>query len=205
MKIDTIAVGPLGTNCYIVTDENKVGAIIDPGFEEWKISSVIEKNNYKIEYILLTHGHYDHFSAVEKIKGKTNARVVIYEEDAAFLTNPDLSLLSWFDALKEKTIKADITVNEKNVLESGMLQFSFIHTPGHTPGSMCIKVENTLFSGDTLFRLSIGRTDLPLGSQFEIEKSLKKLSKINEDLIVYPGHMDGTTLSYEKQNNPYLR
>lgn len=205
MKIDTIAVGPLGTNCYIVTDENKTGIIIDPGFEEWKISSVIEKNDYKIEYIILTHGHYDHFSAVEKIKGKTNARVVIYEEDAAFLTNPDLSLLSWFDALKEKTITADITVNEKISLESGELSFSFIHTPGHTPGSMCIKVENTLFSGDTLFRLSIGRTDLPMGSQFEIEKSLKKLSQINEDLTVYPGHMDGTTLSYEKQNNPYLR
>ncbi len=205
MNILTIPVGPLGTNCYIVTDENNRGIIIDPGFEAWKIEEKLKEKNVQIEYIVLTHGHYDHFAAVEKLLGNLKAKIVIHEEDAPYLENPNLSLLCWFDALSNKTIKADITVNDTSTLMVGDLAFSFMHTPGHTQGSMCIIIENTIFTGDTLFRMDIGRADLPGGDYETLLHSLKRIAKIEGEYDLYPGHMGKSTLSYEKANNTYLR
>lgn len=202
MHIKTISVGPIETNCYIVTDEKGIGIIIDPGFEAWKIEGNLNKTN-QIKYIVLTHSHFDHFLAAKKLKEKTGASIVIHEVDAPNLENPNLSLLSLYDELDTQTIKADITVNENTILSAGDLTLNFLHTPGHTKGSMCILIDNVMFSGDTLFRLSIGRTDLPDGNMNEMLSSLKKLFALEKDYKVYPGHMVNTTLFYERENNPY--
>ncbi len=202
MQIKTISVGPVETNCYIVTDNMGRGIIIDPGFEAWKIEEKIEKD-YKIDYIVLTHLHFDHFLAAKKIKEKTNAKIIIHEIDALGLENPNLNLLSRFDDLGEQLINTDIKVNEQTILKVGDLTLKFLHTPGHTKGSMCILIDNAIFSGDTLFRLNIGRTDLPGGNMNEMLNSLKKLFELEKDYDVYPGHMEKTTLFFERENNPY--
>lgn len=205
VKIETIIVGPLQTNCYIVTDEDGIGVVIDPGFEEWKISEIINKNEFKIDYIILTHGHYDHFSAAAKLKENTGAKIVIHKKDNDMLNNADLNLLCWFNILKDKNLCSDLTVDEGDLLTAGSLNFSFIHTPGHTKGSMCVIIEDCIFSGDTLFYRDAGRTDLPEGSHEDLINSFKKLKELKGDYKVYPGHLEPTNLNFEKQNNHYFR
>jgi glyoxylase-like metal-dependent hydrolase (beta-lactamase superfamily II) len=205
MKILTVSVGPLGTNCYIVSDENKNCVLIDPGFEAWKIEGVLQENALNPTHILLTHGHYDHFAAVKKLNEQYNCKVVIHEDDALLLENADLSLLSWFEALTDKTITPDIIVKDGDDLKIGSLNFSFLHTPGHTDGSVCIFLESNIFTGDTLFYESIGRSDLPGGNNKKLMLSLKKLLSLKDDYTLYPGHMQSTTLFSERQHNTYLR
>ncbi len=203
MNITAISVGPLHTNCYVVS-ENGVGVIIDPGFEEWKIEEKIQ--GLDIKYIFLTHGHYDHFIAAKSIVEKTGAKIVISEIDRPFLDDVELNLICWNMPLAKKQISADITVNDGDVITVGDMSFRFMLTPGHTPGSMCIFINDKMFSGDTLFCGTIGRTDLPRGSMTQMMNTLQNIIKpIKEDYIVYPGHLDVTTLFYEKETNPYLR
>ncbi|MBE6904166.1 MAG: MBL fold metallo-hydrolase [Ruminococcaceae bacterium] len=203
MTVTAISVGPLHTNCYVVS-KNNVGVVIDPGFEEWKIQEHIQ--GIDIQYIFLTHGHYDHFAAAKGIAEKTGAKIVISEVDRPFLDDVELNLICWNMSLVKKQISADITVKDGDTLTVGDMNFKFMLTPGHTPGSMCIYIDNLMFSGDTLFCGTVGRTDLPGGSMEQMMNSLQNIIKpIQKDYIVYPGHLDSTTLFYEKENNPYLR
>lgn len=204
MKIEKIVEPYFGENMYILVDENtKKCAVIDPGGAKDKILNYIKSNSLNLEYILLTHAHGDHIGAVNYIKSKTGAKVVAHSEEKELLLD-NRKNLSYSMHCGPQEVDADIYVNDKDKLDLGELRLSFIHTPGHTKGCMCIRVNNEMFTGDTLFAGSIGRTDLYSGNYKQIEKSLKKLAKYEDNVKIYPGHGPSSTLGIEKVSNPYM-
>jgi len=197
MLIKTLVLGPVETNCYIVTDEScNECAVIDPGDESNSILDYLEDNKLKCKAILLTHGHYDHVGAVYALAEETGALIYINQKDVSDAPNayfplkasPDLHYYS-----------------EGDIVCVAGLSFSVIETPGHTPGSVSLICEDALFSGDTLFRGTCGRFDLPGGDELAILNSLNRLCKLQGDYEVYPGHMEGTTLNRERSNNYFCR
>lgn len=201
MIFKRLATGMLSSNCYIIGD-NGEGAIIDPGVGADEIVEAVEKLGIKIKYIILTHAHIDHIMSMDKVRESLGAKVLVHEKDAPSLSN------EWFNGsylfgANEKFGDADIFLKDGDTLDAGGLQLEIIHTPGHTPGGISIKVGNSIFTGDTLFRMSIGRTDLGNGDQEDLMDSLRnKLMKLEDDIVVYPGHGMPTTIGYERQNNP---
>jgi glyoxylase-like metal-dependent hydrolase (beta-lactamase superfamily II) len=197
--------GPLEVNSYLVLDEKaKVGVIVDPGGISEELIAFVNDNLYKIPFILLTHGHSDHIGGVGQYKEIFNSKVIAYIDEKAMLNNHKLNYSNEVYG-KVIEIEADEYVEEDDEVIVGALSFKFIHTPGHTKGGMCILVDDVLFSGDTLFYQSIGRTDFP-GSSF---KDLKagihdKLFKLDKNTRVLPGHMSETTIGFEMENNPFL-
>ena len=192
VSFDTLPLGAYQTNCYILKNEGKA-LVIDPGYEPETILSHLRRENLTLEAILLTHGHFDHVGAVKKLAAQTQCKVYIHPaEDAmpAMLTAGKLHYTHTYD--------------EGDVLELAGLTLRVFHTPGHTPGSVCLLCQDVLFSGDTLFAGSCGRTDLPGGDWTTIQKSLKRLAGMEADFTVCPGHGEATTLSREKATNPYL-
>ena len=198
MLIKTLVVGQIQTNCYIVTDENTLKcAVIDPGDESNTILSYIETNKLTVEAIFLTHGHFDHNLAVYPVRDATGAPVYIHKADAVPESAPDHFKLT-----------ADETVRyyaEGDQLHVGSLTFTVMETPGHSPGCVTLQCENVLFTGDTLFRDSMGRTDLGEGSAPQLMQSLKRLYQLEGDYEVYPGHMGDTTLDRERRFNDFMR
>lgn len=204
MKIDKIVEPYFGENMYMLVDtETKKAAVIDPGGAVEKIVSYIKENSLELEYILLTHGHGDHIGGVNKLKKQTNAKVVAHKDEAQMLGDSKKNL-SYSMHCGKQELEADIYVNDKEKLDIGTLRVTFIHTPGHTPGGMCIRVKDDMFTGDTLFAGSIGRTDLFGGDFNALNKSLKKLSKYEDNVKVHPGHGPSSTLGREKMTNPYM-
>lgn len=204
MKIEKIVEPYFGENMYILIDEEtKKCAVVDPGGASDKILNYIKVNSLELEYILLTHGHGDHIGAVNTIKSKTNAKVVAHNDEQELLNN-NRKNLSYSMHCGPQELDADIYVHDKDKLELGNLKLSFIHTPGHTKGCMCIRVNDDMFTGDTLFAGSIGRTDLYGGDYRQIEKSLKKLAKYEDKVKIHPGHGPSSTLGIEKMSNPYM-
>ena len=204
MKIEKIVEPYFGENMYILIDEEtKKCAVVDPGGASDKILNYIKRNSLELEYILLTHGHGDHIGAVNTIKSRTNAKVVAHNDEQELL-NDNRKNLSYSMHCGPQELDADIYVKDKDKLELGNLKLSFIHTPGHTKGSMCIRVNDDMFTGDTLFAGSIGRTDFYSGDYKQIEKSLKKLSKFENNVRIHPGHGPSSTLGIEKMSNPYM-
>lgn len=204
MKIEKIVEPYFGENMYILIDEEtKKCAVVDPGGANDKILSYLKKNSLDLEYILLTHGHGDHIGAVNDIKSKTNATIIAHADEKELL-NDNRKNLSYSMHCGPQELDADIYVHDKDKLELGNLKLSFIHTPGHTKGCMCIRVNDDMFTGDTLFAGSIGRTDLYGGDYKQIEKSLKKLKKFEDNVKVHPGHGPSSTLGIEKMSNPYM-
>ncbi len=195
--------GMIEENCYIIGD-NGEGVIIDPGAKAGKIMDGVEKTGLKIKYIILTHAHLDHMLSMEALRKESGAEVILHESEAGYLNDPRYNgaqLFGMNTAFKE----ADRLVNHGDVLSAGGLELSIIHTPGHTPGGICIKVGKSLFTGDTLFRMSIGRTDLGTGSHKDIINSIKKkIMKLDDDVIIYPGHGASSTVGYERKNNPHI-
>lgn len=179
-----IRVGELRTNSYIVKD-NGEAIVIDPGFEIEKILPLLK--GYKLTAIILTHGHFDHVTEAFKLKEKTNAPVFVHKDDGPMM------------ALTTQK-KADKLLDDNSTFDIGHLTFVIIHTPGHTPGGMCVynSKEHILFTGDTLFYHDHGRTDLPGSDQKQMEDSLKKLFKLPPETKVYPGHGRETTIGDEK-------
>ncbi|MDB8793771.1 MBL fold metallo-hydrolase [Romboutsia sp. 1001216sp1] len=205
MKIEKILEPSFGENMYILVDEEtKKCAVVDPGGAEDKILNYIKNNGLTLEYILLTHGHGDHIGAVKSIREKTGAKVVAHTDEKELLNDNRKNLSCMMPHCGPQELDADIYVNDKEKLTLGNLKLSFIHTPGHTKGGMCIRVNDDMFTGDTLFAGSIGRTDFIGGSYKELEKSLKKLSKYENDVKIYPGHGPSSTLGIEKTSNPYM-
>ncbi len=206
MIIERITVGAYGTNCYIIAcNRTKSGAVVDPGDEAERIMQAVEKHGLRIEYIILTHGHFDHIGALAKVRGRTTAKVAIHKKDAHMLQDPGKSLAAFVGNDYEK-VYADMFLEDGVVLELGDLRLEVIHTPGHTRGGICIKIgEDVLISGDTLFAGSVGRTDLP-GGDFDtlIESIRTKILTLQQDTKVYPGHGIGTTIAREIKNNPFL-
>ena len=198
MLVKTIPVGQLETNCYVVTNEETLGCvIIDPGDESNSILDYLEDNHLQCEAIFLTHGHYDHVGAVEAIIEETGAPVYLCSRDDAHSTG-DLHYSYMLP-------KGGRYYDDGDVLRFAGLSFEILSTPGHTPGGVSIVCEDALFTGDTLFRGSCGRTDLPGGDMDEELRSLKKLCDLPGDYEVYPGHMDSSTLERERNFNYYCR
>lgn len=188
-------------NCYIIEDEEtKETMIIDPGTDTEEIENMVNTLKAKIKYIILTHCHADHISGTQKIKEKFGGQVLIHIKDEEGLHNNEISLSEYIGA---NTIEfhADSRLNDEDLLHLGKNEFKIIHTPGHTQGGICIycEKEKMLFSGDTMFRGSWGRTDLPTGSIEDIMNSItNKLMKLPEDTIVYPGHGKSTLIGDEE-------
>lgn len=203
MKIEKLEVGIYAANCYIVFDELKKAFIIDPGGSFNKIKEFILENDLKVEKILLTHAHADHIGALKKLKDFTKAPIFCHEKERELITNKknNLSALMGMDHVE---MESDFYLKDKEKINFSNKEIVCIHTPGHTPGSVCYEIEENLFTGDTLFAGSIGRTDLFGGNLPDMKNSLKKLASIKKDLIILPGHSFASKLSREKKTNPYL-
>lgn len=198
MLIQTFSVGQLGTNCYVVTDEKTLCcAVIDPGAESGRMLNYIDDNGLKTEAIFLTHGHYDHTGAVLSIYEATGATVYIHALDA----NGDAA----DDELRYRGGDELCFYKEGDLIRVGGLEFHVMETPGHSRGSVTLRCEDALFTGDTLFRGSCGRTDFPGGSSAAIMASLRRLASLEGDYEIYPGHMDATSLDLERRFNPYVQ
>lgn len=202
MEIKVLKPKGFSANCYIL-QEGDYAAVIDPGEYHNEAADVLKQAKYG--YILLTHPHFDHILGLYKLWQETSAKVVISKEDSiGLLEENDISLVNETGNYMP-SVKADILVSDNDKLPFGDDFLTVIATPGHTLGSVCYKYKNALFTGDTLFCGTIGRTDLPTGDLFTLLKSLKKLKEIDEDLKIYPGHENETTLKREKEFNPYMQ
>lgn len=199
MQVKVLQVGPIGTNCYLLEDEKAhVAAVIDPGDEAGRILQVIKDDGVDVKYILLTHGHYDHTTAVPELhRALPKAEIYIHKADANGAGSQLFPLASQVPDLK--------FYDEGDTLTLGGLTIQVLHTPGHSKGSVTLKVGDVLFCGDTLFAGSCGRTDLAGGSYEEIMASLKKLGQLPGDYHVCPGHDVTSTLERERRSNPFLR
>ena len=195
MQMKTMPLGAYQTNCYLVWNEDSDRClVIDPGYEPERVLSEVARLNKTIEAVLLTHGHFDHVGAVRTLAAETDCQVYLNEQDLSMPTQLTAGPLYYTHLYKEG-----------DVLNLAGVKLRVIHTPGHTPGSVCLVAEDAIFSGDTLFEGSCGRTDLPGGDWATILKSLKRLAQLEGDFRVYPGHGPSTTLEDEKKWNPYMR
>lgn len=204
MKITCIPAGMLLANCYIIETENKNAVAIDAGGDFQKIKRFLTENELSLKKILLTHGHFDHIGAVQQLVDCYTAEVFIHEKDAVMLKDRTASLADSIGSLYHPVEKFT-EIKDGEVITQDELSFEVIHTPGHTLGGVCYKCENSLFTGDTLFKLSMGRTDFPGGSASQLLNSLKKLADLTGSFDVYPGHNETTTLDFERKNNSYLK
>lgn len=199
MKIISMQVGPIMTNCYILIDEvSKKTAVIDPGEDADRILAALREEDSQVEYILLTHGHYDHTTAVPELHAALpQARIYIHQADANGAGSKLFPLASQVEDL--------LLYDEGDTLALGGLTIQVLHTPGHSPGSVTLQVEDVLFSGDTLFAGSCGRTDLPGGSYDQMMASLKRLGELEGEFRVLPGHNAPSTLDREREYNSFVR
>lgn len=198
MTYKCLSQGMFGSNCFIIW-QNKEGIIIDPGNEASDVMKVIYENDLKIKYIVLTHGHIDHICSLEEVREKTGAIVLIHENDAGKLEDSLANGALLIFGEESKFSPADKVLKDGDIIEAGGMEFEVIHTPGHTSGSICLKYGNDLYSGDTLFRMGRGRTDLVDGNERTIINSIKnRLMTLEESVVVHPGHNDDTTIGAEK-------
>ena len=201
MFIKNLVVGPLQVNCFILADEiSKEALVVDPGDEPDRIIELLKSNNLTVKYIICTHGHFDHVGAVTELKQQTGAKVLIHEEELEIYNAAKDMAAFWgydLDSLPEPDVLlqdgADITV--------GNLRFKALHTPGHSPGGMCIYGEEIIITGDTVFAGSVGRTDFYGVDINKLKASFKKLMSLPENTKVLPGHGPETTISREKREN----
>ena len=205
-EVERVLCGSVGTNCYfLINTQTQETVIIDPADDAPMLSAKLKEKNLKPAAILLTHGHYDHIMAVEELRKEYGIPVIAHEEEKQILENPKGNLSTMIGM--PFTVKADRFVKDEELLVTAGFSIRVLHTPGHTIGGCCYYLadENLLFSGDTLFWESVGRTDFPTGSMSALVRYIKeKLMVLPESTRVYPGHMGSTSIENEKQNNPFL-
>ncbi|MBQ2236772.1 MAG: MBL fold metallo-hydrolase [Clostridia bacterium] len=202
MEIKVLPLGLIAANCYMISS-NEAAIVIDPGKYSPLVAEFLIQNKPKERAILLTHSHFDHICGAKQLRDETASDIIVSKKDEEGLFNTYLSLSDQFHA-KQTPFHADKTVIDGEFINIGDLKIKCIETPGHTPGSMCFLIGNELFSGDTLFSGSIGRTDFPGSNHFEMLSSLKKLSAFSKTINVYPGHGESTTIGEELLSNPYF-
>ncbi len=208
LNVRSFTVGSFSTNCYVVAcKETLSSVIVDPGFESKleaeKVFSHVVRNSLKVKFIVCSHGHPDHTSGSELIKCRFQVPIYIHEDDAYMLGESGRETAKFF-GYNDVFPPADFLLHETDRIEVGNESLNVLHTPGHSPGSITLIGENCLFSGDTLFAGSVGRTDFPGSSDFQMNNSLKKLIGLASSLLVYPGHGPETTMGVEKKSNPFL-
>lgn len=203
MEIKTLIVGPIQENCYIASDpQSQEAVVIDPGDEADLIIEYIQEKKLHVNYILLTHGHHDHIGAVAEVKAATNALVAIHADDQMMLTDAGKNL---GDIILSP---ADMVLHNNDVISFGSYHLRVIYTPGHTQGGCCYyeASEKVCFTGDTLFKGTVGRTDLYGGDYGAILVSVReRLAIVSDDCAIYPGHGPSSTMAYERKVNPYVR
>ena len=207
LKIKTIPLGCYQTNCYIVTDTaSGESAVVDPGVYDRRLEWALEAEEItEIRYILLTHGHFDHICGACELKKNFGGMVLIHSEDANCLEDSEWSLADSVNEYSQTPMSADKTLEEGSRFMLGETEFTVMHTPGHTKGGVCYIADGNMFSGDTLFKVGVGRTDLPGGHLRTLCNSLKRIGAIEENLKIFPGHGDSTNLENEKAANILLR
>lgn len=207
LLVTTYKVGALATNCYLIQDnDTKKMVIIDPGGISASLDEKIrDLGSENFAYIILTHGHFDHVRKVKRYKDLTNAKVVMNKKEVDFVLDKSLNLSCDFGTRAFGQFSVDLSLDDGDIINLGKTQIKMIHTPGHTKGGACYIVDNHLFTGDTLMKNTMGRTDLKSGNIKEMSDSLKRLAALKENYIVYPGHGEVSSLDCEKKNNPYLR
>jgi len=201
-----IIIGQLSTNCYLLgCNKTKEAAVIDPAEENNIILTQLEKDGFSLRHIINTHGHADHIAGNKMLKSRTSAKIFIHQLDEEMLSDPQKNL-SFYTGIPIKSPPADHYLEEGKKIRLGFLDILVIHTPGHSPGSVSLKIDRKIFTGDTLFANGIGRTDLPGGSLSEIQHSIKeKLMVLDTTCEILPGHGPGSTLQREIHNNPWLQ
>jgi len=206
MIIEQLELDPFGSNCYVVGDESsKEGIIIDPGAGADLILEKVEELELEIKFIMLTHGHMDHIGALKEVKEATGAEIAIHTDDARFL-QMEPSSGAIFHHPPQTPPPPDRLLKGGDSIEISNLRFLVLHTPGHTPGGICLLGEGVVFSGDTLFNFGIGRTDMAGGSYSQLMNSIHtKLMVLPDNTVVYSGHGPKTTVGIERQWNPFLR
>lgn len=197
MKIKKYVLGDYMSNCYVITS-NGEAIVIDPGYQNNVVIPYLKDANVKLKYIFLTHGHFDHIGGVNQLKQSfPDAKILIHKDDLVWLTDSTLALIP--------NIKVDETIDHEYPLTVGNITFDMIFTPGHSAGGIALYTKGHVFSGDTLFRLSIGRYDFPYSNFNDLFESVQKLYKLPDDTIVYPGHGENTEIGFEKKNNLFIK
>lgn len=208
MKIITVPTqGVFAANCYIVVSGAGNAAMIDCPWGAERLLAEIKKSGASLKKILLTHGHCDHIESLADVAEAAGAEVYIHKFDVSKLTDPYLNLSEYFSSYLDGTVKPyekAVSVSDGDVITLDELEFKVMHTPGHTSGSVCFIAGDTMFSGDTIFHDSVGRTDMPDGNYTMLTESLEKLMRLDRDYRILSGHGRETTLSREKNRNPFL-
>lgn len=204
MKIHHLQLGELRSNCYIAETEPARCVAIDIGGDSRLLLEFLKLKKLKLTKILLTHGHFDHIGGVSEVAAATGAEVFIHENDAPMLQSASLSLASGISIMPFKPVTNYTVVSDCCIINDGDVAFKVMHTPGHSMGSVCYIANDVIFSGDTLFCCSVGRTDFPGSNAALMRESLKSICYLSGDYKIYPGHNESTTLDYERKSNPYL-
>jgi len=205
MLLKSIVLGAIGTNCYMFADETtKQCAIVDPGDDGQLVVQMLQREGWEPVAILLTHSHFDHILGIPGIRAQW-PQLPIYCHPADTANHDDTERMMGMTFPTVWSFGNVVAYGDGDIVKIGNLSVHVLHTPGHTPGSVCLKVENHLFTGDTLFQGSMGRTDLPGGSLTKLMTSLARLGHLPGDMHVYPGHMGTSTLEQERQFNYYLK
>lgn len=202
MKIKHFVVGMISTNCYmVINEETKEAVVIDPAQRPKQMLEYAKENEIDVKAILLTHGHFDHIMGIDDFLKEYDIPVYVHEDDKETMEDSSLNLSRTY------SFSDSVYLKDEEVLEIAGMMFKVIHTPGHTPGCACyyMESEKVLFSGDTLFEMSVGRTDFPNSSTKDLVRSVReKLFVLPDDVLVLPGHMGDTSIGYEKLHNMYV-